>query len=307
MAKMTYSHLNLGILIVDKEDPVRQQIAAFLSKKYWVWTFDNAEEALAKLKKSQPDILISALKLKDMEGTEFIDQVKKIYPDIYVVITASPSVLAKKMDQLKEVASDFLSKPISEKKLSLALKRAVDYQHLLKKKEFYRELSILDHLTKIYNRRYLDLVLAREIERSKRFDHHFSLVLIDIDDFKRCNDKYGHSTGDSLLKRLASLLLNQSRTMDSVFRYGGDEFTFLFPETSKKDAVNLARRIELAIKEEKFDGVDAFPGSRLSCSIGVASFPEDGLSAEALLYVADQMMYKAKNSKTNKVCFISHK
>jgi CheY-like chemotaxis protein len=95
MAKTTYSGLNLGILIVDKEDPVRQQIAAFLSKNYWVWTFDNGKEALAKLKKSQPDILISALKLKDIEGTEFIDQVKNIYPDIYIVITASSAVLAK--------------------------------------------------------------------------------------------------------------------------------------------------------------------------------------------------------------------
>jgi len=301
------AYRNLGILIVDKEDPVRQQIAAFLSKRYWVWTFDKGEEALAKLKKSQADILITALKLSDMEGTKFISQVKKIYPDIYVVITASPSVLAKKMDQLKEITSDFISRPINEKKLNLVLKRAVDYQNLLKKKEIYLELSILDHLTKVYNRRYLDLELAKEIERSKRFSHHFSLVLIDIDDFKRCNDKHGHSTGDSLLKQLADLLKNKSRIMDQVFRYGGDEFIIFFPETSKKDAVNLARRIELAIREEDFVGRDAFPGSRLKCSIGVSSYPEDGLSVEALLYVADGMMYKAKNSKTNKVHFISQK
>ena len=301
------AYRNLGILIVDKEEPVRQKIAAFLSKKYWVWTFDKGEEALAKMKKSQPDILISALRFKDMEAIEFIKQVKAIYPDIYVVITASPSVLTKKMEQLKEVSSDFISRPINERKLSLVLKRAVDYQQLLKKKEFYRELSIIDHLTKIYNRRYLDLVLAREIERSKRFSHDFSLVLIDIDEFKRCNDRYGHPTGDSLLKKLATLLMNQSRIMDSVFRYGGDEFIVLFPETSKKDAVILAQRIELSIKEEKFEGMNSFPGSRLSCSIGVSTFPEDGLSAEALLYAADRMMYKAKNSKTSKVCFISEK
>jgi len=299
------TYRNLGILIVDKEDNIRQQIATYLSKDYWVWTFDKGKDALEKLKKSQADILISALKLKDMGGTEFITQVKKIYPDIYAVITASPSVLSRKIEQLKDIASDFISKPVDENKLNLVLKRAVDYQQLLKKKEFYRELSILDHLTKVYNRRYLDLVLAREIERSKRFSHSFSILLIDIDNFKLYNDKNGHQAGDSLLKSFANLLMNSSRIMDSVFRYGGDEFMVLFPETPKKDAVNLALRIELAVKEKKFEGLEFLSRRRLSCSIGVASFPEDGLSTEALLFVADGMMYKAKSFRKNKVCFIS--
>ncbi len=301
------AYRNLGILIVDREDLVRQQIGSYLSKKYWVWTFDRGKEALAKLKKSQADILITALKLKDMNGVEFIHQVKKIYPEIYVVLTASSTILSKKMDSLRDVASDFLAKPVNERKLNLVLKRAVDYQQLLKKKEFYLELSILDHLTKVYNRRYLELELAREIERSKRFSHSLSLLLIDIDNFKLYNDKFGHQAGDIILQKFAGLLMNSSRIMDSVYRYGGDEFILLFPETSKKDAVTLAYRIEVAVREEKFEGMEAFSENCMTCSIGVASFPEDGLSAEALLFVADGMMFRAKKLRNNKVCFINPK
>jgi diguanylate cyclase (GGDEF)-like protein len=291
------SYENLGILIADQEGAVRQQIVSHLSEKCWVWTFDRGKGALEKLKKSQIDILISGLKLKDMAGLEFINQAKKIYPQIYVVITASASVLSKKMESLKEIASDFISKPVKEKQLTLVLKRAVDYQQLFKKKEFYQELSILDSLTNVYNRRYLDLELSREIERSKRFSHFFSFLLIDIDNFKAYNDAYGHQAGDSFLRKFAALLMTSSRIMDSVFRYGGDEFIVIFPETSKEDAANLARRIEALIRKGKFEGLEVFSGGRLSCSIGIASYPEDGLSAEALLSVADRMMYKAKKQK----------
>lgn len=298
------SYSQLGILIADKEEPPRHQIGAHLSEKYWVWIFDTGNEALEKLKKSQVDILISGLKLNDMSGLYFIKQAKKICPQIYAIIAISSTELSDKMEQLREIASDFITKPVNEKQLNLVLRRAVDHQQLLRKKEFYKELSILDHLTKVYNRRYLDLMLARELERAKRFSHSFSLLMIDIDNFKKYNEKNGHLAGDSLLQRFANLLMRSSRIPDSVFRYGGDEFLVLLPETSKKDAATLAHRIEAIIEEEKFKGMEAFSNKRLTSSIGLASYPEDGVSADALLSLADQMMFKAKRRKVKKVCFV---
>ncbi|UCC41513.1 MAG: GGDEF domain-containing response regulator [Candidatus Aminicenantes bacterium] len=295
---------NLGILIVDKNEPTCHKIGVYLSKKYWVWTFNAGKEALAKLKQVQADILISALKLKDMEGLNFIKKAKKIFPQIYVIVIASSPDLSKKMEQLKDIAYDFITKPVDEKQLNLVLKRAVGHQQLLKKKEIYKELSILDHLTKVYNRRYLDLMLAREIERSKRVSRPFSLLMVDIDNFKEYNDKNGHPAGDSLLKRFAHLLMRSSRILDSVYRYGGDEFLVLLPETSKKDAINLSQRIQSVVKEEKFEGVETFPRKRLAISIGLACFPEDGFSTEALLSLADRMMFKAKKLAENKICFL---
>jgi diguanylate cyclase (GGDEF)-like protein len=294
---------NLGILIVDKNEPTCHKIGVYLSKKYWVWTFNAGKEALAKLKQVQADILISALKLKDMEGLSFIKKAKKIFPQIYIIIIASSSELSKRMEQLKDIAYDFITKPVDEKQLNLVLKRAVGHQQLLKKKEIYKELSILDHLTKVYNRRYLDLMLAREIERSKRVTRPFSLLMIDIDNFKEYNDKIGHPAGDSLLKKFAHLLLKSSRILDSVYRYGGDEFLVLLPETSKEDAVNLAHRIQSVVKEENLKGLENLSKKRLAVSIGLASFPEDGFSTEALLTLADRLMFKAKKLEGNKVCF----
>lgn len=294
---------NLGILIVDKDEPTCHKIGVYLSKKYWVWTFNSGKNALAKLKQVQADILISALKLNDMEGLNFIKKANKIFPQIYVIILASSADLSKKMEQLKDIAYDFITKPVDEKQLNLVLKRAVGHQQLLKKKEIYKELSILDHLTRVYNRRYLDLMLAREIERSKRFSRPFSLLMIDIDNFKEYNDKIGHPAGDSLLKKFAHLLMKSSRILDSVYRYGGDEFLVLLPETSKKDAVHLALRIQSVVKEEKFEGLEKISRSRFTISIGLASFPEDGFSTEALLSLADRMMFKAKKLTGNKVCF----
>jgi len=301
------SSINLGVLIADKDESTRHQIAAHLSKKYWVWSFDSGKEALEKLKKVKADILISALKLKDMEGLDFIKQANKIHPQSYTIIAISSSELSKKIEQLKEIAYDFVTKPVDEKQLNLVLRRAVDHQHLLKKKEFYQELSILDYLTKVYNRRYLDLMLAQEIERSRRFSHPFSILMIDIDNFKLYNDKNGHLKGDILLKRFANVLMKSSRMLDSVFRYGGDEFLVLFPETSKKDAINFALRIENVIKEEKFEGAEAFSNGRLTVSIGIASYPEDGFSTEALFSLADRMMFKAKRRRNNKVCFLGQR
>lgn len=298
------SYGKLGICIVDKEDADRHKIGTLLSKEYWVWTFDKGKEALEKLKKSEADILISALKLSDMDGIKFISEARKIHPQIHVVIMASSTLLSRKLEKLKGFASDFVYKPVNEHQLELVLRRAVDYQLLLKKKEFYRELSILDPLTEVYNRRYLDLELSREIERSRRFSHSFSILFVDIDNFRVYNDEYGHQAGDKLLKEFAAFLMNCARMMDSVFRYGGDEFIILFPETPKKDAVNLARRIEDAVKKSGLVDSDAFGGKPLTCSIGLVTFPEDGFSAEALFYVADQMMYTAKTLKTNKVCFL---
>jgi len=300
-------HHHPGILIVDKDEPTRQKIGVYLSKKYWVWTFNAGKEALAKLEQVQADILISGLKLKDMEGLNFIKKAKKIFPQIYIIIIASPANLSNKMEELKDIAFDFITKPVDEKQLNLVLKRAVGHQQLLKKKEFYKELSVLDHLTGVYNRRYLDLTLAREMERSKRVSRSFSLLMMDIDNFKEYNDKKGHPAGDALLQKIANLLMESARIMDFVFRYGGDEFLILLPETSKNEAIHLAQRIESLVQEEKFEGLETSSKKRLAISIGLASFPEDGFSTEALLSLADRMMFKAKKLTRNKICFQGQK
>ena len=144
------------------------------------------------------------------------------------------------------------------------------------------------------NRRAFDDRLADEIRRSKRYDHPFTLVMMDINKFKAVNDTFGHLVGDQTLQKVAFCLLNSVRDTDFVARYGGDEFALILPETSKENAAILIEKIRNNLKTCKMP----WPENDLSLSIdaasGAASFPEDASTAIDLIAVADQGLYRHK-------------
>jgi diguanylate cyclase (GGDEF)-like protein len=156
-----------------------------------------------------------------------------------------------------------------------------------------KRLSITDSLTGLYNIRYFYRALESENARSKRYSYKFSLLMFDIDDFKVINDTYGHQVGDDVLREVASILLESSRETDIVARYGGEEFVTILPDSSKEEAFTLADRIRQNICDHAFLMRDK--GSiRISISGGVATFPEDGQTAEELLHNSDLALYDAK-------------
>lgn len=157
-----------------------------------------------------------------------------------------------------------------------------------------------DALTGLYNRRVLDERLAEEIQRTRRFGQVFSLLLLDLDYFKRLNDRHGHVFGDSVLQTLARILRLQARDIDLVARYGGEEFVFLLPATDGSGARLVAERVRQAVAEADF----SLPGGErvpVTVSIGIATFPENADSAEALVARADHALYTAKNTGRNRV------
>jgi diguanylate cyclase (GGDEF)-like protein len=159
--------------------------------------------------------------------------------------------------------------------------------------ERIQELTITDDCTGLYNVRYLYRQLEAEIERARRFQSTFSLIFIDLDHFKVVNDQYGHLVGSQLLADVGKVLKAHVRGVDSVFRYGGDEFTVLLPESDKLAAKETAARLHRALREKKFD---TGTGATLSvrASFGVATFPEDGRSVHEIIRSADTMMYLVK-------------
>ncbi|MBI5748046.1 MAG: sensor domain-containing diguanylate cyclase [Nitrospinae bacterium] len=163
-----------------------------------------------------------------------------------------------------------------------------------------RELTTIDDLTHLYNKRTLHTRLKYEIERAKRFESDLSLIFIDLDYFKEINDKYGHICGDNLLKEFGRLVLKIIRNVDIAYRYGGDEFLILMTETSKKNAVLAAERLGKAIKKKLFLKEDKI-NLHVSASIGTATFPMDAKNREDLIKVADVNMYKFKSRVRNKV------
>lgn len=161
--------------------------------------------------------------------------------------------------------------------------------------ERIQELTITDDVTRLFNTRHLQTVLQTEFERSRRFQTEFSIIFVDLDFFKNVNDSYGHLIGTELLVEVAQLMQLNTRAVDMVFRYGGDEFVVLLPQTDKVAAVDAAERLRHALKEARFLAAHALKLS-IGASFGVATYPHDGDTAESILQAADSLMYKVKHS-----------
>lgn len=161
-----------------------------------------------------------------------------------------------------------------------------------------KELTYLDDLTKLHNIRYMEIALENEIKRAKRFKSYLSFLFIDIDYFKSINDNYGHQVGSKVLVELGQVLRYMVREIDTVARYGGDEFTILLVETNSAGANLIANRIRSEVENHDFlvnDGLSI----RLTVTMGVATYPEQALSKEELITAADKAMYKGKNGTRN--------
>jgi len=157
-----------------------------------------------------------------------------------------------------------------------------------------KELSIIDQLTGIYNRRYFEERLLEEFNRSERHMLPFSIAIIDIDDFKLFNDSEGHLAGDDALICISSIAKDSLRAIDVIARFGGEEFVVIMPQTEKADSVAVVERIRQAVKEQMPRTWKIFPKDNLTVSIGVASFPADGKDRRELIRNADKALYTAK-------------
>ncbi|MEK6728271.1 MAG: sensor domain-containing diguanylate cyclase [Candidatus Omnitrophota bacterium] len=159
-----------------------------------------------------------------------------------------------------------------------------------------------DSLTELWNHGYFQYLLQTELEKTKATKAPLTLMLIDIDFFKIYNDTLGHQAGDKALKELAQLLKNQSRKMDYVCRYGGEEFSIILPQTEKKEAFLIAERLRQDIIKLRFCNEGILPQKQLTVSIGLSSFPEDGEAPSELINASDRNLYQAKHQGKNTTC-----
>lgn len=166
--------------------------------------------------------------------------------------------------------------------------------------EKVQELSIIDGLTGVYLRRHLMERLEEEVDRAERLGLTFSIAMIDVDNFKKCNDKHGHLVGDAVLKKVAERLALSVREVDMLARYGGEEFCAVFPETNKELALEVAQRVRRAVGSENIKVFDE--ELRVTVSVGIATYPEDGAGIGKLVEKADMALYKAKRKGRNMVC-----
>jgi diguanylate cyclase (GGDEF)-like protein len=164
--------------------------------------------------------------------------------------------------------------------------------------ERVKQLAYLDGLTGIFNRRFFELRIMEEIERARRYGTGMAVIMVDIDQFKRLNDEFGHLLGDEVLRQVSSVFHQQLRKIDVLCRYGGEEFGILLTQTSAEHAISVAEKLRKTIEQWQFPGVPR----TVTVSAGVAAFPDHGTTRDDLVRAADTGLYAAKQAGRNHVC-----
>lgn len=303
------------ILVVDDSKTQLEWVQQALAREgYDVRTAADGKEAIRKVRTEPPDLVLLDRVLPDMDGLEVLRIVKARSEDLFipVIILSVKADLDSKVAGLRIGADDFLAKPFAEAELlarcaaMLRIKRLQDELRVTQKK--LEEQSITDGLTGLRNRRFFDERLHEEFGRAQRYSDPVSLIMLDLDHFKRVNDRWGHQAGDLVLRESAELIRASLRDPDIPARYGGEEFAVILPKTHVQGALAVAERVWRAIGGRGFrlpagDGEGRAAEIRVTVSIGVAFFPsKDITSAQLLVKYADEALYQAKRSGRNAIC-----
>lgn len=299
------------VLLVDDE-PTQRLITARLLKRagYQVETAQNGKEALEKLTNAagQFQLLVTDWEMPEMDGVALCRAVRTQHSAAYVytILLTSRDAIEHLVAGLQAGADDYLTKPVLEPELLARLntgKRIVTLERSLRAaNEENRRLSVTDALTGAFNRRHLMEQVPIEIDRSARYGHPLSILMCDVDHFKKINDTYGHQAGDEVLKCVVAMLRQKIRTVDWVARYGGEEFVIVLPETEFTNAVKVAETLRGALADLAIE----FENTKLTvtASFGVtgwnANVPPDG-SVDAMVARCDACVYESKAGGRNRV------
>ncbi len=292
------------ILIVDNDPYIQDPLRDFFEKfKIIVFVASNAQDAIDLLKIKSVDVVITDIDLPGMDGLALTALIKKEYKADVIVITGQTEKYSYK-DAIDKGANDFVFKPVHFYELLIRLKRVIKERQLRKERALLikklEKLVITDPLTDLNNSRHFFNQVSLEIERSNRYNHFLSIVLLDIDNFKLYNDSYGHLEGDKVLMKLGRIITSHLRNMDSAYRYGGEEFILLLPGTKKMEAYIVAERLRAAMEKEKLYPANDKVHVTVTISAGVSQYLRNE-ERESFIKRADGAMYKSKEDGRNRI------
>lgn len=296
------------VLVVEDNESVRADLRQTLTKAALdieVLEAQNGIEALKSLTSNPIDLVLCDVSMPMMDGFQFLRMIRARaeHANTPVIMLTGRDNEEEKVFGLETGASDYVTKPASPAELlarvKVQLKLKTLQDELRAMGDRFREMSITDYLTGLFNRRHFMETALNELRRSQRYKHSMALMMIDLDHFKKINDTHGHQVGDQVLCEFAKVLRATFRTTDVLARYGGEEFIAVFPQATAEEARMAGEKLRARVKETS---VASIPAGEWSCSIGIAAFPKQEVdSVEALIALADQALYEAKKNGRDRI------
>jgi diguanylate cyclase (GGDEF)-like protein len=299
-------------VLIAEDNPVSRRLLEknLIKAGHDVVSAQDGHEALEIFQRDFFPIIITDWMMPRMNGIELCKAIRENSTQgyVYIVLLTAKDSKDDIIEGLEAGADDYLTKPFNADELMSRIntgRRILELEKSLKKaNEEIKLLSITDSLTGIYNRGYLNDNLPQEIERAKRYGHDLSVMLCDIDYFKKVNDSYGHQSGDDVLKTFARcLMVSIRKDVDWVARYGGEEFLIVLPETDIQKAMSVAERLRNEISKTTFKTRDG--KIKITASFGVTGWNNrnrnNKISSEIMVNRVDHYLYQAKNSGRNRI------
>ena len=308
------------VLVVDDNDGIRRALVELLSSHPDLEVVGEAADGQSAIELSQslsPDVILMDVKMPGIDGIEATRRIRQINPNVQVVAHTAYEDATLVSDMVKAGAKSYLLKGAEAETITNALlsvlegkgvldqattRPVLDEIEVLYQKEQERtrelealvrqlqELTITDYLTGLYSHRFFHDRLDEELARAQRYRRPLSLLMLDLDDFKLVNERFGYSTGDQILKECAARIRSECRSIDIPCRVGGEEIAIILPETYSTAAGHLAERLRRRISSEPFE-----VAGNLTCSIGVAGYPTDAATRDDLLTRATTALSRAKS------------
>ncbi|MEO6825549.1 MAG: diguanylate cyclase [Nitrosospira sp.] len=303
--------LNAKILIVDDMVANVDLLHRLLRSAGYtsVVSTNNPLEVCNLHRANQYDLILLDLMMPGMDGFQVMEGLKKIELEGYLPVLVITGQVELKLRALQSGAKDVISKPFEKVEILARICNMLEIRLLNREatnqskilEQLVQDLQkqiITDPLTNLFNRRFLQEYLPREVAKAKRVAGSFAVLMIDLDFFKRINDIFGHEAGDIVLKNVAILLKNSIRESDVACRYGGEEFVLVLSEVSTDGAGKKAEGIRKAVMDLAL-AIRQKSLGRVSTSIGVAVYPDHGVDMDSLLRAADEALYEAKENGRN--------
>ncbi len=294
------------VLVVDDDTRSAQRIAGWLASVHEDVVISDPKSALARLASQEFDLMIVSLTMSGADGLRLCSQVRSAdrARHLPIIVLVEPGNEARLLRALDMGINDYVMRPVDENELLARARSQVRRKrysdHLRNRLEERIEAAVIDSLTGLHNRRYMETHLATLVDEARRSGRSLSVLLADIDHFKSVNDTYGHDAGDAVLREFSERFKRNTRGIDLACRYGGEEFLIIMPDTPLERACQIGERLRVSVAADTF-AIGPGPGIHITASVGLATLERADDTPQSVFRRADTALFEAKRRGRNRV------